>query len=90
MRSANNHIWAERYDRDLEDIFEVQDDVVRRVASTLVGRLEHERQDRTKLQSKAQLKAYDLYLRGREHFFNLSIEDNLKARDFLMGTSKNW
>ena len=80
---TDNHIWAERYDRNLEDIFEVQDDVVRRVASTLVGRLEHERQERTRRQSKSQLKAYDLYLRGREHFFNWSIEDNSKARDLL-------
>jgi len=80
---SDSHIWAERYDRKLEDIFEVQDDVVRRVASTLVGRLEHERQERTKRQSNSQLKAYDLYLRGREHFFNWSVEDNLKARDLL-------
>jgi adenylate cyclase len=79
----DNHIWADRYDRDLEDIFEVQDDVVRRVSSTLVGRLEHERQKRTRRQSKSQLKAYDLYLRGREQFFNWSIEDNLRARDLL-------
>jgi adenylate cyclase len=80
---SDNHIWADRYDRNLEDIFEVQDDVVRRVASTSVGRLEHERQERTKRQSKSQMKAYDLYLRGREYFFNLSIEDNTKARDLL-------
>ncbi len=80
---SDKHIWADRYDRELEDIFEVQDDVVRRVSSTLVGRLEHERQERTRRQSKSQLKAYDLYLRGREHFFNWSIEDNLKARDLL-------
>jgi adenylate cyclase len=80
---SDNHIWADRYDRDMEDIFEVQDDVVRRVSSTLVGRLEHERQERTRRQSKSQLKAYDLYLRGRELFFNWSIEDNSKARDLL-------
>ena len=43
----DKHIWAERYDREIENIFEVQDDVVRRIASTLVGRLEHERQQRT-------------------------------------------
>jgi adenylate cyclase len=79
----DNHIWAERYDRSLEDIFEVQDDVVRRVASTLVGRLEHERQVRTRRQSESQLQAYDLYLRGRELFFNWTKEDNAKARDFL-------
>jgi adenylate cyclase len=63
---TDSHIWAERYDRDLVDIFEVQDDVVRRVAVTLVGRLEHERQERTKRQSDSQLRAYDLYLRARE------------------------
>jgi adenylate cyclase len=80
---SDTHIWADRYDRDLEDIFEVQDDVVRRVTSTLVGRLEHERQERTRRQSQSQLKAYDLYLRGRELFFNWTIEDNLKARDLL-------
>jgi adenylate cyclase len=79
----DNHIWADRYDRNLEDIFEVQDDVVRRVSSTLVGRLEHERQKRTRRQSKTQLKAYDLYLRGREQFFKWSVEDNLKARELL-------
>ena len=80
---SDNHIWADRYDRDLEDIFEVQDDVVRRVSSTLVGRLEHERQERTRRQSQNQLKAYDLYLRGREHYFTWSMEDNAKARDLL-------
>ncbi len=80
---SDNHIWAERYDRSLEDIFEVQDDVVRRVASTLVGRLEHERQERTRRQSASQLQAYDLYLRGRELFFTWTKDDNAKARDFL-------
>ncbi len=78
----DQHIWAERYDRDMEDIFQVQDDLVRRVASTLVDRLEYEGQTRAKRQSKDQLRAYDLYLQGREHFFNWSINDNRTARDF--------
>ncbi len=80
---SDTHIWADRYDRSLEDFFEVQDDVVRRVASTLVGRLEYERQERARRQSKSQLRAYDLYLRGRELIFNWTKSDNLKARDFL-------
>ncbi len=80
---SDTHIWADRYDRSLEDIFEVQDDVARRVASTLVGRLEYERQERARRQSKSQLRAYDLYLRGRELIFNWTKSDNLKARDFL-------
>lgn len=80
---ADNHIWAERYDRDLEDIFALQDDVVERIAGTLVGRLEHERYERLRRQAPDELQAYDLYLRGRESFFNWSLADNLAARDFL-------
>ena len=80
---SDTHIWAERYDRDLEDIFEIQDDVVRRIASTLVGRLEHERQARAKRRPKRELRAYDLYLRAREHFFSWVPEENRKAAELL-------
>lgn len=80
---TDRHIWAERYDRDLEDVFELQDDVVQRIAGTLVGRLEHERYERARRQAPGELRAYDLYLRGRESFFNWSFADNLAARDFL-------
>lgn len=78
------HVWAERYDRALEDIFEVQDDLVRHIASILVGRLEAGRLTTIMRQSTDQLEAYDLFLRGREHFFNWSIEDNQKAKDCLV------
>jgi TolB-like protein/Tfp pilus assembly protein PilF len=81
--TRDQHIWAEHYDRDLKDIFEVQDDVVHRVTSTLVGRLEHERQERAKRQSRSELKAYDIYLRAREHFFSWSSDDNRKAAQLL-------
>jgi adenylate cyclase len=81
--SSDKHIWAEHYDRELEDIFEVQDDVVHRITGTLVGRLEDERQERAKRQSKSELRAYDIYLRAREHFFNWSLGDNRKAAELL-------
>ncbi len=45
--ASDKQIWAERYDRDLEDIFQAQDEVVRQVVATLVGRLEHERFERS-------------------------------------------
>ena len=44
---TDKHIWADKYDRLLEDIFAVQDDVVKRVTSTLVGRLEQQRPKRS-------------------------------------------
>jgi adenylate cyclase len=81
--SGDQHIWAEHYDRELAGIFELQDDVVHRVTSTLVSRLEHERQERAKRHSTSELKAYDVYLRAREHFFSWSPDDNKKAAELL-------
>ena len=80
---SNVHIWAERYERSLEDIFQVQDDLVRRIAGTLVGRLEYERQSKTMSKSKNQLKAYDLYLRGRKYFVNWSSDHNRNAGEVI-------
>ncbi|HUV65415.1 MAG TPA: adenylate/guanylate cyclase domain-containing protein [Sedimentisphaerales bacterium] len=81
--AKDQHIWAERYDRGLEDIFEVQDDLVRHITSILVGRLEARRLTTVRQQSIDQLKAYDLFLRAREHFFGWSLENNNKARKYL-------
>jgi len=80
---ADKYIWAERYDRNFEDIFELQDDVVTRISGTLVGRLAHERYEQTQRLSPNRLRAYDLFLRGRELFFNWSFEDNQAARVYL-------
>jgi TolB-like protein/class 3 adenylate cyclase/cytochrome c-type biogenesis protein CcmH/NrfG len=81
--NGDKHIWAEHYDRELEDIFQVQDDVVHRITGTLVGRLEHERQERANRHSGNELRAYDIYLRAREHFFQWSMDDNRKAAELL-------
>ena len=80
---GDSHIWAERYDRDMADIFEIQDDVVRRVAGTLVGRLEQARWEGSMRRSERELEAYDLYLRAREHFVAWSPADNRKAAALL-------
>ena len=80
---SDEHIWAERYDRDLKDVFALQDEVVHRVTGTLVGRLENEKQQRAKQQSSSELKAYDIYLRAREHFFRWSLLENRKAAELL-------
>jgi hypothetical protein len=63
--ATGNHLWAERYDRDVLDIFAVQDEVARAVASTVSGRLEAARRDRIERLSPTALRAYDLVLRAR-------------------------
>jgi TolB-like protein/cytochrome c-type biogenesis protein CcmH/NrfG len=56
------HLWAERFDRDLKDIFEVQDEVTGRIAGALVGKLIKQTASRSRTTS---LEAYDLCVRGR-------------------------
>jgi TolB-like protein len=60
-----NHLWAERYDRDLEDIFAVQDEVVRAIASAVPGRIDAVALQRVQRKPIENLTAYDLVLRGK-------------------------
>jgi TolB-like protein/Tfp pilus assembly protein PilF len=60
---ARQH-WAESYDCARAAIFEVQDDIVRRIVSTVIGRIEETRLEAAKRQRPEDLEAYDLWLRG--------------------------
>ncbi len=62
---TGNHIWAERYDRALDDIFAVQDELVRAVASAIPERLDRTELDRSQLKKPENMSAYDHVLRGR-------------------------
>jgi len=77
------HIWADRYDRELKGIFDLQDEVVRTIAATLVGRLGQATHERTKRQSAGDLRAYELYLRGLQHFFAWTPRDNQQAKELF-------
>ncbi len=81
--ATSDHIWADRYDRELEDIFVVQDEVVRTVTATLIGRVERVRRDRAKYKPTSNLEAYDCLLRGREHFFRWTPADHPMAREMF-------
>jgi adenylate cyclase len=60
------HLWAERYDRPADEIFDVQDDVVRTIVGTLVGRLQSAGAEQARRRPPASLAAYDLILQA-EH-----------------------
>ncbi len=75
-------LWAEHYDRPLHDVFSVQDELVRRIVTTMG--LELILWDRTGLQrvrGTDNLEAYDYDLRGWEYFFMLTREGYPKARE---------
>ena len=77
---TGHHLWAERYDRKLEDIFAVQDEVTQTIVATLAGRLEVAGQRRAKRKNTESLEAYDYVLRGNECFYSFTKEDNDRAR----------
>ena len=62
--SSQNHVWAERYDFPLEDIFKVQDDIIGTVVSTMTGRIQKIELDRARSRSTENLSAYEHLLRG--------------------------
>ncbi len=81
--ATGNHVWAERYDRDLEDIFAVQDEVVQSIVATLAERVSAAEVERTTRRPIADMAVYDLILRAHHHMGIWTIEDYLKARDLL-------
>jgi TolB-like protein/class 3 adenylate cyclase len=62
--ATGNHIWAERYDSAQDEIFDVQDRVVRTIVGTLAGRMNAVRTDLAQRKPPASLAAYDYVLRG--------------------------
>jgi len=69
------HIWAERYDRELEDIFAVQDEITRAIVSTLPVRIQNSMREQNQRKSTASFSAYDYYLQGRWIFENSGGDD---------------
>ncbi|MDX1489161.1 MAG: hypothetical protein R3268_13210, partial [Acidiferrobacterales bacterium] len=74
------HLWAERYDRDLEDIFAVQDEVVQTIVATVAGRVEAVGAQVAKRKPPESLVAYDFVLRGLEQLNLEGYEHNAEAR----------
>ncbi len=62
--TSGNHLWAERYDRPLEDIFALQDEIVLKIVTTLKLQLTLEQQGLVSRKHTNNLEAYDYYLRG--------------------------
>ena len=77
---TGGHIWAERYDRELTDVFALQDDVVNRIVSALSVTLNTDEERRLSDAKKIDPQAYDALLRGLEKLRRFSLETNLEAR----------
>ena len=78
---SGNHVWADRYDRDLEDIFSIQSEVARQVAKALAVTLKANENERLFQKYTANIDAYDVFLHARR------IVDN-PARDNILRGEK--
>jgi TolB-like protein/Flp pilus assembly protein TadD len=81
--ASGNHIWAERYDRELEDVFAVQDEVVRTIVSTVGERVDSAGQKRAERLSASDLRAYDHIHRATASIYRFTKEGNARAREHL-------
>jgi serine/threonine protein kinase/Flp pilus assembly protein TadD len=70
IRAQTGHsIWAERYDRELKDVFEVQDEIARSISQALRIKLSPQEEEAIARKQTDNPQAYDYYLRGRQFFY---------------------
>jgi adenylate cyclase len=80
---TDRHIWAERYDRELEDIFAIQDEMTRAIAATLPGRVEAATHDRAKRKPTDNMAAYECVLAAKVLHHRSTRNDNAEAQRLL-------
>jgi adenylate cyclase len=77
--STGAHIWADKFDRDLEDVFELQDRLTGNVIAAILPRLERAEMERAQRKPTENLHAYDYYLRAQFSLYRNTREGNAEA-----------
>jgi adenylate cyclase len=74
------HLWAERFDRDLTDIFETQDEVAQKIVGVLAVRLTKREEERLQRRGTSNVEAYEIWLRARESLARGTRESVAEAK----------
>ena len=80
---AGSTLWAHRFDREIEDVFLVQDELSSTIVSTLAGRVEAAQLAKARRAPPERLDAYDYVLRGKAHHHRQTLEDTQTAIDMF-------
>jgi adenylate cyclase len=80
---TNHHLMAERYDRDITDLFELQDEIATAIAGAIEPELLKFERDRIANQPQRDQNAYELYQRGMWHHYRHSKQNNLEAQTYF-------
>jgi serine/threonine protein kinase/Tfp pilus assembly protein PilF len=81
--ARGHHLWSEKYDRELEDIFAVQDEISEAIVDRLKPRLLREEKTKPAKRETVNMEAYNLYLRGRYFWNKMTDESIQKALKFF-------
>ena len=81
--SDGNHIWAQRYDRELTDIFDLQDEITLTIAGAIEPELAQIERERARRKPAENLDAWDLCQRGLWHMWQFNKDDNAEAQQLF-------
>jgi TolB-like protein/class 3 adenylate cyclase len=81
--STAEHVWAEAYDRTVEDVFDLQDEIGSTIAASLVGDLTRAEGERARQQGTENLEAWSLYQLGLQHADRYTASDSVQAVRFF-------
>ncbi|MDP6876480.1 MAG: tetratricopeptide repeat protein, partial [Alphaproteobacteria bacterium] len=85
---TGNHIWAERYDRELADLFDLQDELTEAISAQVDAELAGSERALAYKKPTTDLDAWELYQRGMWHFYKYSKDDFIEARRLLLLASE--
>ncbi|MFQ5866364.1 MAG: tetratricopeptide repeat protein, partial [bacterium] len=80
---SDEHVWAETYDRELVDVFEIQSEIAQQIADAMQAKLSSAEKHRIMSKPTENLTAYDYYLKGREYYNHYRKQDNENAIDLF-------
>jgi TolB-like protein/Tfp pilus assembly protein PilF len=81
--ATGSHLWAERYDRDLADVFAVQDEITEAIVAAIEPQLYAAENFRARRKAPGSLDAWDLVMRALWHYWRVTPEDNAVAQTLL-------
>ena len=80
---TGEYVWADQYDRELEDMPLVQDEITATIASRIEPEIGSAQRSRAARKAESALRAWDLYSLGMKHFYKSSSSDNKEAQDYF-------
>jgi adenylate cyclase len=81
--TTGHHLWADQYDRELEDLFAVQDEITMHIASALQVELTDGKQAQVRHRSTNNLRAWSYAVKGYSLYERITKDDNAKARELF-------